>query len=171
MQFKIGDYVVHAQFGIGQVVEIEEKQFAGEAARLFYAVAMERSTVWVPVTTDPSANLRSLVTRKQLPDYRNLLRSRPVPLNPDRRQRSLELTGRLRQGSFAIHCEVIRDLSALGWPKALSSADNTLLNRAQEAICQEWAKATGQSILEISQEVTALLQEGRRLYYVPAPSG
>lgn len=167
MQFKIGDQVLHTQHGLGQVVAVEEKQFAGEGARLFYAVAIDRSTVWVPVTDEQTAHLRLLVTKSALVHYRNLLRSRPVSLNPDRRQRSLELAGRLRLGSFEVHCEVIRDLSALGWPKPLGNADATLLRKALELVCREWAKVTGISILEASQEITELLQEGRRLYYIP----
>lgn len=167
MQFKVGDHVIHLNHGIGQIVAIEEKQFGGAEARLFYSIVIERSTVWVPVTAEAAPLLRRLVSKKALADYRNLLRSRPVPLNPDKRQRVVELTNRLRLGSFEVQCEVIRDLTALGWPKPLGSTDATLLRKVQEGVYQEWARAEGVPVAEAVQEITELLQESRRLYFTP----
>jgi len=164
MQFKVGDQVIHLNHGIGQIMAIEEKQFGGAEARLFYSIVIERSTVWVPVTAEATSQLRLLVSKKALAEYRNLLRSRPAPLNPDKRQRSLELTSRLRFGSFEVQCEVMRDLAAAGWPKPLGSVDAALLRKVQDSICQEWAKVEGISVAEAAQEIAELLQENRRLY-------
>src|SRR5574341_1446094 len=166
MQFKVGDQVVHASHGSGQIVAIEEKRLAGNEARLFYAVATSNSTVWVPVDSDGASNLRLAVSNNALTHCRVLLKSRPTPLNADRRQRYLERTDRLRRASFEILCEVVRDLTAHGWPKPLSEGDASALRKIQEAVCREWAVAAGVPLLEASREITALLQDGRRTYHI-----
>lgn len=164
MQYKVGDYVVHASHGSGQVVAIEEKRLSGDEARLFYAVATHQSTVWVPVDSDSASNLRPVTTKNALAHCRDLLKSRPAPLNTDRRQRYFELTHRLWQSSFEIQCEVVRDLTAYGWPKPLSESDAGALRKVREAVCHEWAAAAGVPLGEAAREITALLQEGRLAY-------
>src|SRR5512134_3116063 len=100
MRFKVGDHVSHSSHGSGQIVAIEERRLSGSEAKLYYAVATDKCTVWVPVDADSPSSLRSPVSRQELAHYRTLLKSRPTPLDPDRRQRSLEVTNRLRLGSF-----------------------------------------------------------------------
>src|SRR5262245_8298632 len=165
MQFKVGDRVVHARHGSGQIVAIVEKQLNGNDARLFYEVVTSDSTVWVPVDSDGDSNLRPLVSSSALDHYRDLLKSRPLPLHADRRQRDLERTRRLQRASFESLCEAVRDLTALGWPKPLSQGDAAALRKIQDAVCQEWAIAAGVPFLEASHEVMTLLRDGRQTYY------
>lgn len=162
-QFKVGDYVMHASHGSGQIIAIEEK-LTGSALRLFYTVLINKSTVWVPVDSESASTLRLLVSNGALTQYRNLLKSRPKPLQSDRRQRYLEMTTRLQQGSFEVQCEVIRDLTAHSWPKPLGQMDATALRKVQGTVSQEWATAAGISPLEATREISALLQEGRRMF-------
>lgn len=164
MQFKVGDQVVHTSHGSGQIMAIEEKRSSGKEAALFYAVVTSNSTVWVPVDSAGASNLRLSASHGALAHCRTLLKSRPTPLHSDRRQRLLELTRRLRQGSFEILCEVVRDLTAHGWPKPLNAGDATTLRATRDAVCREWAAAADVSPLQASQEITTLLQEGHRMY-------
>lgn len=164
MQFKVGDQVVHASHGSGQIVAIEEKRLSGGDSRLYYAVRTNKSTVWVPVDSDNASSLRPLITNSALAHCRVLLKGPPAPLNADRRQRYFDLTTRLRQGSFEVLCEVVRDLNAYGWPKPLSESDGSALRKIKEDVCWEWAAAAEVSLAEASREVAALLQEGRLTY-------
>jgi len=166
MQFKIGDQVMHTSQGNGQILAIEEKQFSGGEAKLFYAVAINKGTVWVPVDSGNSPSLRLVVSNSALVNCRTLLKSRPVRLDVNRRQRVVDLNSRLHQGSFESLCEVMRDLSAYGWPKPLSESDTSTLRRIREAVCREWASAAGISQVEALKEITFLLQEGHQTYSV-----
>ena len=170
MQFKVGDYVVHASHGSGQIVAIEEKRLSGNTSRLFYAVLINQSTVWVPADSDSAASLRPVISNSALAHCRVLLKSCPAPLNTDRRQRFIELTNRLHQGSFEILCEVVRDLTAHGWPKPLGESDASALRKVQEAVCREWAAAAVVPLSEAALEITTLLQEGRQAYHIPIKS-
>ncbi|NIS80306.1 MAG: hypothetical protein GTO14_08900 [Anaerolineales bacterium] len=163
MAFKVDDWVVHPQHGVGRVVKIEIRQFESGTAQLYYEISLLNGTVWVQV--DPSfCGLRKLTAKGDLARYRDILKSRPTTLNADYRQRQIELTDRLRQGSLQARCEVVRDLSALGWYKPLGEGNAALLRVAHQALNQEWAMADGVSLSEATREVESLLQEGKSMY-------
>jgi CarD family transcriptional regulator len=164
MQFKIGDFVVHPTHGVGHIVKLEEKRFFGEDTCLYYEVTVQKSTLWVPVDGRGVTGLRRLTAKRDLDQYRSLLRSRPVALNKDNNKRRLELADRLRQGSFRAMCEVVRDLTARSWHKPLNDADAASLRRAREGLCREWAAAEGVSIADAFQEIDALLLDGKRAH-------
>jgi RNA polymerase-interacting CarD/CdnL/TRCF family regulator len=160
MQFKVGDVVVHPACGIGRIVKIEEKQFSKKsAARLYYQVTMpNRNTIWTPVEDQVSNGLRSVTAKSDLDQYRNLLKSRPVLLEKHRHHRYLELVSRLKQGSFQVMCEVVRDLTVSGWQKPLGVTARIILRKTQQRLCQEWASAADISIAEATKEIGSLLQ-------------
>jgi RNA polymerase-interacting CarD/CdnL/TRCF family regulator len=119
--------------------------------------------MWVPVDGSPGG-LRKLTPKGDLAKYRGLLKSRPTPLATDHRQRQIEVTERLKQGSFQARCEVVRDLTAHSWHKPLTESSAILLRFANEVLYQEWAAAEGLSLLEATHEVEALLLEGKQTY-------
>jgi CarD family transcriptional regulator len=168
MAYKINDRVVHPTYGVGRIVGLVSKRFEAEE-RQFYEVAIERSTVWVPVDNSGNGNgngLRPLTTKSELKHYRQLLQSTPQPLTQDSRQRKLDLQDRLKAGTFQAICEAVRDISARGWSKPLSEADALLLRKAREGLCQEWAASADVSVVQATAEVNALLLEARQAHQV-----
>jgi CarD family transcriptional regulator len=164
MSFKVGDSVVHPAYGVGQIVGLEAKRFFEADTGMYYEVAMQNGTVWVPAEMREMNHLRALTAKRDLAHYRGILKSRPTPLNQDHRQRQLELAGRLRQGAFQDMCEVVRDLTARSWRKPLREVEVASLRRARERLCQEWAAAEGVSMTEATHEVDALLLEARAAF-------
>lgn len=165
MQFKIGDTVVHSAYGVGQIVNIEAKQFTAKVVEsLYYELATPKCTVWVPVDAIASEGLRILTAQADLAHYAKVLTATPVPLTKDHRKRHLELTAGLKQGSFQVVCEVVRDLTACSWIKPLNWMDTASLRRARETLYQEWAASAGVATPEAMRVIEALLSEGRRAY-------
>lgn len=162
MLFKPGDRVVHPTYGVGDIVRLEERQLAEASTRLYYVLAADRSTVWIPV--DAPAGLRRLTSPHDLDKCRALLQSRPAPLNADHRERRQLIGESLKTGSFQTLCEIVRDLAAFGWRKPLGDADATLLNRARESLCREWAAAARVSPEAASAEIGALLLKARQTF-------
>lgn len=167
MSFKVGDRVVHPTYGVGSIVRLETKQLGEQAAHVYYEIATPKSTIWVPVDAHPTG-LRPITAKSNLVRYRRLLKSRPEPLNHNHQERHLELSERLKQGSFQAKCEIVRDLTAQSWHKRLSEADATLLRLAREGLCQEWAAVEGVSVFEASQEIEGLLGEAKQAHWVRA---
>ena len=64
--FEIGDTVVHPQYGVGQVVKLEDREFERGDSRRYYEISIPGgSTVWVPVDLSNSG-LRRLAQKSDL---------------------------------------------------------------------------------------------------------
>lgn len=163
MQFKIGDDVVHPVYGVGHIVRIEKKKFSEKGVRQYYQVKLSTSTLWIPVDqTHVTSGLRLVTARQELEQYRTLLQSTPVPLDNDKPQLwHIELTSRLKQGTFPAMCEVVRDLTALDGEKPLGATNKAILRKTQEKLCLEWATAADISVAEAAKEIETLLQATR----------
>jgi RNA polymerase-interacting CarD/CdnL/TRCF family regulator len=164
MEFKTGDDVVHPNYGVGNIVKMEERELATSGLRWYYVLAIGTATVWMPVQTDGSTTLRAVTRQQDLEQYRTVLSGQPTLLNRDYRKRHLDLSERLTHSSFQVICEIVRDLSALGWNKPMGETDSTLLKKIQGNLRREWAASTGQSPQEAIQEVEALLKAGQVAY-------
>jgi len=162
--FQVNDSVVYTACGIGRVAALVTKRFQDAQDRLYYEVVIERSTIWVSVDSGPTSGLRLLTLKADLARYREVLLSQPGKLIPDARQRRTEVSGRLKGGSFQSICEVVRDLTALSWVKALNEADSIALRKTRDGLCQEWAAAEGIPLPQAVEEVNALLLENRQAH-------
>ena len=163
MAIEVNDWAVHPHHGVGRVVKLESRQFGPGPKRLYYQIAIDTGTVWVPVD-GPPGGLRELTARDDLARYRDLLRSRPTPLVRDHRQRLIALAERLKDSSFQARCEVVRDLTAHSWERPLNESIGTLLRSARQGLCAEWAAVEGLSLVEATLEIETLLLEGRTTY-------
>ena len=164
MQFKVSDLVVHSTYGVGRIVEIEEKMFSEKGTRLYYKITLPKRTVWIPVEAQEARGLRLVTVKSELDQYRTLLKSPPVALHKNHYWRHLELVSRLKQGSFQVVCEVVRDLTAWSWRKPLGQTDTSTLQKTRESLYQEWATAAGVTVVEAIKEVEALLRTTRQAY-------
>lgn len=163
MVFKVDDWVFHPQHGVGQVAKLEKRQFGSKMAQLYYEISIPTGTVWVQADGS-TCELRKVTVKGDLSKHRKVLKGRPAPLAENNRERQVELADRLRVGSFKVRCEIVRDLSALGWYKPLGEGNAMLLRNIQQALDEEWAMADGVSQSEATREVNALLQEGKDRY-------
>lgn len=163
MDFKVDDWVVHPQHGVGKVVKLDIRQFDAGPKRLYYEISIPNGTIWARVE-ESSCELRKVTPKADLSKYRKLLKSRPSPLSSNYRERQVELADRMKIGSFRARCEFVRDLSAFGWHKSLGEGNATLLRTAHQKLDAEWAIAEGVSVPEATREVEGLLREGKKLF-------
>ena len=164
MVFRSGDDVVHPNYGVGNILRLEDRQLAETEMRRYYVLAFGKTTVWMPVQTNGSSLLRSVTAQQDLDQYRALLKSRPMPLDVDYKKRRLSIQEQLARGSFQVLCEIERDLTALGWHKPINGVDASVLKRVRADLWQEWSVSTGQSLTDAIREVTALLAAGEQTY-------
>ena len=158
MQFKVGDSIVHPVYGVGHIAKIEERAFSEIDAKLYYEIALARSTIWVPVEAQKTIGLRLVTGKRDLDQYRAVLKEPAVLLENNNTQQQLELANRIKDGSFQVMCEIVRDLTVSGWHKSLNATNKTLLKKAQARLYEEWAKAADISEAEASEEIAAILE-------------
>jgi RNA polymerase-interacting CarD/CdnL/TRCF family regulator len=158
-----GDLIVHRRYGVGRVVSLESRDFNDGSPQIYYKIAIPTGTVWVPVDGS-SKGLRKLTAKEDLDRYRATLSSRPSRLPQGYRERQIALLDRLKLTSFEARCEVLRDLSALGWHKRLNEGNASLLRTAHRDVCAEWAAAAGVTVGEAGAQIGSLLLEGKKLF-------
>jgi RNA polymerase-interacting CarD/CdnL/TRCF family regulator len=159
VKFAIGDKVVHPHHGVGFVAGLEEKQFEPSAARMYYVVSIPDTTLWVPVDLSTSG-LRKLGLKSELEECRQVLQASPQALNAGRELLS-SLSGRIKQGKIIAQCEVVRDLTAFGWKKALYGPLADFQRMIMNVLCQEWAAVKVVTQAEALYEINGLLKKGR----------
>jgi CarD family transcriptional regulator len=161
MTFKIGDQVVHPQHGVGEVVNVQDREFEPGVKRGYYEITISGgSTIWVPREPE-SFGLRKLAARSEIERCRQILGSSPAPLNGDVRTRQAELANRLKQGTIRTQCEIVRDLYAHGEHKSLYGTMANFFRQTQNVLCQEWAMVEGVTLPQALQEVNSLLEKSR----------
>jgi RNA polymerase-interacting CarD/CdnL/TRCF family regulator len=164
MEFRSGDHIVHSDYGVGSIVRLENRQIAESQTRQYYVLVFGRTTVWSPVQASGAAQLRPVTDAEDLDHYRALLKGRPAPLDRDYKKRRLDINEQLAHGSFQVVCEIVRDLTALGWHRRMNDIDASLLKKVRANLWEEWATSTGQSLPDAIGEVSALLQAGEQTY-------
>lgn len=161
MHFKIGERVVHPHHGIGTVVGLSERQFEKEAPRSYYEVSIADGTIWVPVD-EPGLGLRKLTVKSELERCGRVLKGAPSDLRVDPRLLRSQLSDHLKQGSIIAQCEVVRDLTALGWHKPLFGPLAEFRRMALDVLCQEWAVVAEIPLEEAAHKINGYLSQGKR---------
>jgi CarD family transcriptional regulator len=162
VQLEIGDQVFHPIHGVGKVVAVKALALDGEKSRWYYEVALANSTIWVLIEPLGIGRLRRITPRDELARYRALLKSEPTSLNKNFRLRQVDLTDRMKSGSFQAICEIVRDLRARQLSKPLTDYESTLLKKTHDMLVQEWAATTRTTQREAAKTVEELLTEGQR---------
>jgi len=163
MTFKVDEWVVHPRHGVGQIVEIEDLQFDSRPSQAYYQISIPQGTMWVQVDASPSG-LRKVATKDDLAPCREVLKSRPAEMAADFHERQNDLNERLLLGSLQARCELVRDLSALGWHKPLAEGLAAIARVARQVLCEEWGMVEGVTQREATREVERLLRECKSNY-------
>lgn len=164
MAFKIGDRVVHPHHGVGTITNLASRIFEPGTPRSYYEISIGDGTLWVPVD-EPSLGLRKLTPKSQLDECARILQSQPTSLEVSPREVREQLSKHLRDGTIVAQCEVVRDLTALGWRKPLQGSMAEFHRMAVGVLCQEWAAVAGIPLTEASQKISAYLGIGRQLHH------
>lgn len=163
MAFKIGDRVVHPHHGVGTITNLASRQFESGTPRSYYEISIGDGTLWVPVD-EPRLGLRKLTAKSQLDHCAQILQSKPSALDVGPRELRSELSKHLRDGTIAAQCEVVRDVSALGWHKPLQGSMAEFRHMALAVLCQEWAAVAEIPLEEAARRISGYLGMGRQLY-------
>lgn len=164
MPFKIGDQVVYPHHGVGTITNLANKEFEPGNRRRYYEITKLDGTLWVPLD-ESSLGLRALAKKSDLDQCGETLQGAPSASDLDPRKLRVELARRLRDGTILAQCEVVRDVTALGWKKPLMGAMADLRRVALNVLCQEWATVADIPLGEATQRINAYLSIGKQAYH------
>jgi RNA polymerase-interacting CarD/CdnL/TRCF family regulator len=154
--FQVGEKVIHSNYGLGEVIQIDEKVLSDEPTRC-YVVKVRDLKIWVPAGEKSTGSLRRPTPPSKFDRLFAILRSPGEPLSDNRFERKTQLSESLRNGKPEGICQVIRDLSYFGQSKKLNESDKTLLQRAQNFLLSEWVYSFPVSLDQAQQELASLL--------------
>lgn len=157
MDYQVGDKVIHWQFGLGEIVQIEEKLIHERQIRC-YVVRVRDLSVWVTADESGSSRIRPPTPEGDFETLFAILRSPGDSLPVDRYERKNLLVERMKDGQLASVCAVIRDLSFFGRGKKLNDHDKSLLERAQNFLLAEWTYSLSVPLSQANTELGRLLK-------------
>jgi len=156
MDYHVGDKVIHRSYGLGEIVQIDEK-FIHDRQMLCYVVRTRDLTIWVPADEPDKSSIRRPTPGNDFEKLFAILRSPGNPLPIDRFERKTNLIERMKDGKLASICSVIRDLAFYRREKKLNEYDNSTLERARSFLLTEWTYSLSISQVQANDELMQLL--------------
>jgi RNA polymerase-interacting CarD/CdnL/TRCF family regulator len=156
MEFQVGDKVIHWTYGLGEIVELDEKVLAGQTTS-YYVVRIADMSIWVPIDQVNGDSLRLPTPAHDFQRLFTILGSPGEPLSEDRLERKTQLQKKMRDGTLESICEVIRDLSFANNIKKLNENDAATLNRAKSLLLSEWGISLSVPMNQAEDALNSLL--------------
>jgi RNA polymerase-interacting CarD/CdnL/TRCF family regulator len=157
MEFKIGDSVVHWNYGLGKVIAIEDKCMDGETRR-YYCIEVGLLTLWVPFSENGDSPIRPLAGSDEFPALYEILQGQADELPEQQFLRKNALKERLQRHSLAETCRVIRDLHSRAKHTPLNQSESATLQRIESGLIDEWVLTLGIPRIEAAQALEELLK-------------
>jgi len=156
MNYQVGDKVIHYNYGLGEIVQMDDK-FIHERQMQCYVVRTRDLTIWVTADEPGHSSIRLPTPRSDFEKLFAILRSPGEPLPVDRYDRKTHLLARMKNGELASICSVIRDLTSYRRAKKLNDYDKSTLERAQSFLLAEWMHSLAVTQVQASNELMQLL--------------
>jgi CarD family transcriptional regulator len=142
-KFKAGDMAVHPAHGVGEVVELEDRDFGGRKT-VCYVLRILDSGLKVMVPTEAAARvgLRAVMKKRDAQKILEILKAPEVAVDVqpwNRRFRAY--TEMLKSGLPSEIAKVLRDMYRLKFDKDLSFGERRLLDQARSLLVHELALA------------------------------
>jgi len=151
--FTIGDYAVCPGHGVGQVVDIEERDLGGSVTN-FYIVKIIANGMKVMVPTSSENGIRKLVEENEVGGVFDVLKDHDVDVDNstwNRRYRDYML--KVKTGSLVEIAEVLRALFLLKQKKNLSFGEKKMLDQCRDLIAQEVSISEGREANLIKNDI------------------
>ena len=137
--FSEGMWIVHTNYGVGQITRSEKKQLSGENC-LYYRVEGDNATFWLSVDNIGTTNrVRPVASKKKLKEAIEVLRARPKKLASTHKERVSQIQEILSTGSLIPIAGLLRDLTHQATERNLSIPEQETLEKLQTRIATEWS--------------------------------
>lgn len=157
--FKIGEYAVCPGHGVGQIMDIEDRELGGAIAQ-FYILKIISNGMTVMVPTNSEEGIRGLVSEGEISEVYDLLKDHDVEVdNSTWNRRYREYMLKIKTGSLKEIAEVLRALFLLKQKKNLSFGEKKMLDQCRDLIAQEIALAEGQERSVINKKINSSFSE------------
>jgi CarD family transcriptional regulator len=142
LEFKVGETVVYASHGVGQITAIEEQEVAGIKLQVFVIFfEKDRMTVRVPVAKAVSGGLRKIVGPALIEKVLEVLAGSARAKRGMWSRRGQEYEAKINSGDLMLLAEVLRDLYRSPEQTEPSYSKRQLYEAALETLAHEISEA------------------------------
>lgn len=142
-KFKVGEMAVHPAHGVGEVAQIEERDFGGRKTTCYVLKILDSGLkVMIPTEAAGRVGLRGVMKKRDAQKILEILRAPEVAVDVqpwNRRFRAY--TEMLKSGLPSEIAKVLRDMYRLKFDKDLSFGERRLLDQARSLLVHELALA------------------------------
>lgn len=111
-KFKAGDHAFYPSHGVGLILDIETNKVAGQDIELLIMYfEKEKLTIKIPTAQINTTGLRPLISKAQIEEVFNILRSGVKKLKGMWSRRAQEYESKINSGDIVLLAEVLRDLT------------------------------------------------------------
>ena len=133
-------YVVYPSHGIGQILEIEKKEIAGQLLTMYVIeFEKEKMTLRVPIEKTSEIGVRKVSTRNQLKEIFEILTGKAKIRRTMWSRRAQEYEAKINSGDIKLLTEVVRDLFRSDSQPEQSYSERQLYEAARERLSREVA--------------------------------
>ena len=158
--FSNKDWVVHRQYGIGQIQGTETKAISGEEDT-YYRLEMANGTVWVPVDKMTEDLFRPVATEEEIDQVKRVLQRKPNKMDGNYKRRRKRIKTVEMGDSLLDLARLVRDLWCRHKNRTLSNTEQTALRRVTDRLVNEWAVCMDLEMEEAHRRLEDLLREAR----------
>ena len=139
-EFLPEQYVVYPSHGIGQILEIEKKEIAGQMLTMYVIeFEKEKMTLRVPIEKTKEIGVRKVSTKNQLKDIFEILTGKAKIRRTMWSRRAQEYEAKINSGNIKLLTEVVRDLFRSDSQPEQSYSERQLYEAARERLSREVA--------------------------------
>ena len=139
-EFLPKQYVVYPSHGIGQILEIEKKEIAGQMLTMYVIeFEKEKMTLRVPIEKTKEIGVRKVSTKNQLKDIFEILTGKAKIRRTMWSRRAQEYEAKINSGDIKLLTEVVRDLFTSDSQPEQSYSERQLYEAARERLSREVA--------------------------------
>ena len=133
-------YVVYPSHGIGQILEIEKKEIAGQFLTMYVIeFEKEKMILRVPIEKTKEIGVRKVSTRNQLKEIFDILTGKAKIRRTMWSRRAQEYEAKINSGDIKLLTEVVRDLFRSDSQPEQSYSERQLYEAARERLSREVA--------------------------------
>jgi RNA polymerase-interacting CarD/CdnL/TRCF family regulator len=155
--FSKGDWIVHANYGVGQVRRKEKKILEG-VKKVFFRVKTFNGVYWLPVKNTDVPHIRPVASEYQIRKALSLIRMPPNVLTKDYKQRGQEISQTLQDGSLYSIAQIIRDLHGRKITVKLNQSEIVLLEKITQRFLNEWSVVNGEDVEVLAEKLRKALR-------------
>jgi CarD family transcriptional regulator len=158
MQFGLGDKVMHPKFGVGEITGRENRELV-EGFKHYYVIKVfaTGATAYVPTQKMDELGVRPVMSRIELAQVLETLRSTPHILSKDYKKRQARIQEKFATARPISVAEAVRDLTCRRRHRKLTYKDEQLLNRGRELLESEMTVATNLQVPDAREAINAAL--------------